>query len=196
MKKIKSQIVPIRKADIDTDLIIPAQFLTVTTKQGLGKNLFARLRESDPNFPLNLSKFQNAEILVGGRNFGCGSSREHAAWALADWGIQVVLAPSFADIFYSNALKNGILPVVLDEKIIDEIFGQEVQNNHYEIEVDLKKQIVFLQDGKSVSFAIDPYHKECLIKGMDDVDYLLSSLEEIKKFDKRRANIFFDTSAI
>jgi 3-isopropylmalate dehydratase small subunit len=178
---IKSKIVPLPRADIDTDLIIPADFLTTTSKKGLGEHVFARLRMMEPNFPFNLEKYNGARILVAKKNFGCGSSREHAAWALRDWGIEVVVAPSFSDIFFSNAMKNGILPIILDEKIVDGIF----ECGDCEIEVNLKEQKVILRDGEMVGFKIDPYRKECLLKNMDDLDYLLSQMDEIKKFDKK-----------
>ncbi len=197
MDKVKSKVVPINRSDIDTDLIIPAEFLTVTVKTGLGKNLFARLKASDENFPFNLEKYKDAQILVAGKNFGCGSSREHAAWALNDAGIRVVIAPSFADIFYSNALKNGVLPVVLDQQIVDGIFEEENGNGNYLIEVDLEKQTLSMPKGSVLGFELDPYRKECLMKGIDDMDYLLANISEIRKFDaNHREKIFFDTSVL
>lgn len=196
MKIIKSKIVPIQRDDIDTDLIIPAEFLTTTTRDGLGKHLFDRLRKTEENFPLNLEKYQGVEIMLVGKNFGCGSSREHAAWALSDWGIKVVIAESFADIFCSNAMKNKILPVVLPEVIVKKIFAEE-KKGEYEIEVDLERQAVMLPDGKVIQFALDQYRKECLIKEIDDMDYLLENLSEIKEFDRRHSKyIFFDTSVL
>ncbi len=187
MKKINSKIIPLFRKDIDTDLIIPAEFLTVTDKIGLGKHLFARLREMEKDFPFNLAKYEGAEILVAGDNFGCGSSREHAAWALADWGIKVIIAPSFSDIFLSNAMKNGILPVILFEEDVAKIAKEEA------IEVDLINQTVA---GK-YQFEIDPYRKDCLINGMDDMAYLLKNISAIEGFDKKHANhLFFDTSKI
>ncbi|MEK7672831.1 MAG: 3-isopropylmalate dehydratase small subunit [Patescibacteria group bacterium] len=195
MKNIRSKIVPIPRKDIDTDLIISAEFLTVTDKKGLGEHVFERLRVSDPDFPLNFEKYKGAEILVARSNFGCGSSREHAAWALFDYGIKVVIAPSFSDIFYSNAMKNGILPLILEEKTVEEIFEDEAMNSgEYVVSVDLPNQIIELADGQKYEFKIDPYRKECLIKGMDDMDYLLENIAEINKFDKKHKNfIFFDT---
>ncbi len=176
MKTVRSQVVPIPREDIDTDLIIPAQYLKITTKEGLGEYIFAELREKDENFPLNLEKYKDGRILVVGENFGCGSSREHAPWALADWGFGVVIAPSFADIFYSNAFKNGILLVELPEKVVEKIFEKEKAVDKYEVEVDLVNQRVVLHGGDIFEFEIDPYKKECLIKGMDDLDYLLSNM--------------------
>lgn len=190
---IKSKIVPLPRADIDTDLIIPADFLTTTDKKGLGQHVFARLKIMEPDFPFNSEKYKGAQILVTKKNFGCGSSREHAAWALRDWGIEVVIAPSFADIFFNNAMKNGILPIILDEKNVNEIFAA----GDCEIEINVAAQKVILPNGEVVNFQIDSYRKECLLKGMDDLDYLLSQMSEIESFDKRHAkNIFFDTTVL
>ncbi len=190
---IKSKIVPLPRADIDTDLIIPADFLTTTSKKGLGEHVFARLRIMEANFPFNLEKYHGARILVTKKNFGCGSSREHAAWALRDWGIEIVIAPSFADIFFNNAMKNGILPIVLEEKIVNEIFAA----GDCEIEVNVAAQKVILPSGEVANFQIDPYRKECLLKGMDDLDYLVSRMAEIERFDKRHSkNMFFDTTVL
>ncbi len=196
---IKSKIMPLPRADIDTDLIIPADFLTTTDKKGLGEHVFARLRMMEGNFPFNLKKYRDAKILVTRKNFGCGSSREHAAWALKDWGIEVVIAPSFSDIFFSNAMKNGILPIILEEKVVEWIFEEEKEKNGCELEVDLVKQIVKIPGKKDgfAMFAIDSYRKECLLKDMDDMDYLVSQMNEIEKFDKKHAaNIFFDTKVL
>lgn len=192
MQIIKSKILPIRRNDIDTDLIIPADFLRVTGKNGLGKHLFGRIRDE-----LELDKYHGAQIMVAGENFGCGSSREHAAWALYDWGIRVVIAPSFADIFYSNALKNGILPVVLDKAIVDKILDSSeiLRCRKYNIEVALESQIVTLPDGTDYHFEIDPYRKKCLMKGIDDFDYLLANMDVIREFEKEHP-VFFDTSRL
>ncbi len=190
---IKSKIVPLPRADIDTDLIIPADFLTTTSKKGLGEHVFARLRIMEPNFPFNLKKYREAKILVAGKNFGCGSSREHAAWALRDWGIEIVIASSFADIFFNNALKNGILPIVLEERFVDELFAA----GDSEIEINILLQKIILSNGHVVNFRIDPYRKECLLKNMDDLDYLFSQMNEIKKFGKKHSqHIFFDTKTL
>ena len=190
---IKSKIVPLPREDIDTDLIIPADFLTTTDKKGLGEHVFARLRVMEPDFPFNLRRYQGASILVVKKNFGCGSSREHAAWALRDWGIEIVIAPSFADIFFNNAMKNGILPIVLEEKIVDEIFAA----GDCEIEVNIAAQKVILSNGEVFNFKIDSYRKECLLKDMDDLDYLVSRMPEIQRFDREHLrNIFFDTNVL
>lgn len=190
MKIIKSKIIALDRNDVDTDLIIPADFLTVTTKNGLGMHLFDRLKKMDPNCPFNLDKFRQVKVMVTGDNFGCGSSREHAAWALGDWGIAVVIAPSFADIFFNNAMKNGILPIVLEKKIVDKMMkGGDIQ-------IDLPEQKVSFE-AEVYHFAIDPYRKECLTEGMDDLDYLLANLGEISEFDlKHKSKIFFDISKL
>lgn len=196
MKIIKSKVVPLNRSDIDTDLIIPAEYLTTTVKEGLGKYLFARLKEMDENFPFNLERYNGAQVLVVGRNFGCGSSREHAAWALYDAGIRVVVSTMFADIFYNNALKNGILPLVVEQKVVDSIFSGSDERD-YEVVVDLQNQMLVLEDGEGVKFEIDPYRKECLMKGMDDMDYLIANLPEIEKFyGERKSKLFFDLKKI
>ncbi len=197
MKIIKSKIISLNRKDIDTDLIIPADFLKITTKDGLGKHVFERLRSMDPAFPFNLPKYRGAKILVTGENFGCGSSREHAAWALRDWGIRVVIAPSFADIFFNNSMKNGILPIKLSTEVIDKIFSEELASGNYVIEVDLPNQRVILNDEEVHEFQIDSYRKECLIKEIDDMDYLIDNIDAIKKYDKKHSqHIFFDTTKI
>jgi len=197
MKSIKSQIIPLPYADINTDLILPAEFLTTIVKHGLGQHLFATMRKMDPSFPLNLKKYDSAKIIVTRRNFGCGSSREHAAWSIADRGIHVVIAPSFADIFYSNAIKNHLLPVVLDAEIIEHIFTWEKQSSEFILNVDLVEQKVMLPDETSYSFEINGYDKHALIHEIDNLDYLLSQLDKIRAFDeKHRSFIFLDSKAL
>lgn len=194
MKKIKSQIIPLPYADINTDLIIPAEFLTTVVKHGLGKHLFATLCKMDPEFPFNLKKYEPAKIIVTRRNFGCGSSREHAAWSIADRGIHVIIAPSFADIFYSNAIKNHILPIVLDAEVIEHIFVLEKQSSEYSIDVDLVEQKITLPDETSYSFDVNGFDKHALIHELDNLDYLLTKLDTIKAFDQRhRKHIFVST---
>jgi 3-isopropylmalate/(R)-2-methylmalate dehydratase small subunit len=193
MKLIKSQIIPLPYADINTDLIIPAEFLTTIVKHGLGQHLFATMRKMDLSFPLNLKKYDHAKIIVTRRNFGCGSSREHAAWSIADRGIHVVIAASFADIFYSNAIKNHILPIVLDPEIIEHIFTWEKQTPEYIINVDLVEQKVTLPDETSYSFEINGYDKHALINEIDNLDFLLTQLEKIKAFDQgHQKNIYLN----
>ena len=196
LKTITSQIIPIPRRDIDTDLIIPAEFLTGTVKTGLGKHLFDRVKQSDEDFE-RLEDHPGAQILVTRDNFGCGSSREHAAWALHDWGIRAIIAPSFADIFKSNAMKNGILPVMLAEDTVETILAGGMNEKSYGVTVDLPKQLVTLPDGSEHAFEIDPYRKTCLMEGMDDLDYLLAHQKEIAAYDERRVKqLFFDVSKI
>lgn len=192
MNVVKSKIIPLPRKDIDTDLIIPADFLKVTDQKGLGQHVFARLRAEDKNFPFNLEKYQGAQILVTRENFGCGSSREHAAWALSDWGIKVIIAPSFSDIFYSNSRQNFILPVILQTEFVEQILSKAAQSS-YEIVVDLPRQRIVLPDKKELIFEIDPYMKKCLEDGIDDMEYLLGNLNEIREFAKSRdTSIFFN----
>jgi len=197
MKIIESKIIPIPRKDIDTDLIIPGEFLVGTTKNGLGDNLFAEVSRIESDFPINLEKYKDGKIILARENFGCGSSREHAAWALADWGIEAVIAPSFADIFYNNALKNKILPVVLDEKIVEKIFKEEADSGSFILKIDLPEQKVYTSNNEEYNFEINPYSKECLIKEIDDLDYLLDSMNEIEEFEKEhKKKIFFDISKL
>lgn len=197
MNIITSQIIPVNRSHVDTDLIIPAEFLRSVTKKGFGQHLFARLRAADKNFPFNLQKYQDSKIMVAGMNFGCGSSREHAAWALADWGIRIIIAPSFADIFFQNALNNHILLIALPEQVIEMIFAAESGQAAYGITVDLSNQTVAIPSGEIYSFSIDPYRKECLVYGMDDFDYLLSKRPQIDSFEQKKKDIrFCDTYAV
>ncbi|MBK6938289.1 MAG: 3-isopropylmalate dehydratase small subunit [Chitinophagaceae bacterium] len=182
-----SCFVPVNIENIDTDQIIPARFLKATTKEGFGRNLFRDWRyenddETKPiaDFPLNQPKFAG-EILVAGKNFGCGSSREHAAWSIADYGFKVVVSSFFADIFRNNALNNGVLPVQVSEDFLQKIFAL---TNEEELTVDLEKQTITINEaGISASFDINNYKKTCLLNGYDDIDYLLSIKEDIEKFE-------------
>ena len=188
---IQSRFVPVNIENIDTDQIIPARFLKATTKEGFGKNLFRDWRYYDDDesktradFPLNMSQF-DGEILVAGKNFGCGSSREHAAWALADYGFRVVVSSFFADIFRNNALNNGVLPVQVSEAFLQRIF---LQDNNTELTVDLASQSITINStGKQETFEINSYKKTCLLNGYDDIDYLMSIKEDIKQFETREA---------
>lgn len=182
-KKIKTIVTPIDQINIDTDQIIPKQFLKLVQKSGFGKYLFYDWRydaneNQKPDFVLNDKKYQNSKILVTGDNFGCGSSREHAVWALQDYGFSVIIAPSFADIFYSNCFKNGILPIKLDEKIVDKL-----KKESGEIEVDLENQILRTSSEK-IHFDIDPYKKKILLEGLDDIALTLKFEKEIQDFEK------------
>jgi len=171
--------------DIDTDLIIPAQFLTRVSDAGYGDCLFRRLRDSDPNFALNQSRYQGAEILVADDNFGCGSSREHAVWALRDGGFKVVIAKSFADIFSGNAANNGLLLIKLPPEVIDDLMDSIISSKEpQEIEVNLEAQSVKFK-GKTFNFEYDPFRKHCLINGLETIDYLNAEREVVSKFAER-----------
>lgn len=184
---LKSPAVPLRIENIDTDQIIPARFLKVTTREGFGDNLFRDWRYDEsgkpkPDFILNDSK-HSGKILVAGKNFGCGSSREHAAWAVFDAGFRVVISSFFADIFKNNALNNALLPIQVSDTFLKKIFEAVEKNPSTLITVDLEQQKVVLEDGSSEGFDIDPYKKTCLINGYDDIDYLLNLKNEIKQFE-------------
>ncbi|MEO7983678.1 MAG: 3-isopropylmalate dehydratase small subunit [Bacteroidota bacterium] len=187
---IQSRFVPINIENIDTDQIIPARFLKATTRDGFGKNLFRDWRyynddetKTRADFPLNMSQF-DGEILVAGKNFGCGSSREHAAWSILDAGFRVVVSSFFADIFKNNALNNGVLPVQISDAFLQRIF---LQDNNTELAVDLEKQTITINStGEQEHFDINSYKKTCLLNGYDDIDYLLSITEDIRKYETER----------
>lgn len=187
-----STAVPIPIEDIDTDQIIPARFLKATTRQGFGDNLFRDWRYNadntpKPDFVLNNPTY-SGKILVAGRNFGCGSSREHAAWAIHDFGFKVVVSSFFADIFRGNALNNGLLPIQVSDEFLHEIFSAIESNPKASFRVDLDRQtFTILETGAQCSFDIDAYKKLCLINGYDDIDYLLSLKEEIEQFEQEHA---------
>jgi len=190
--KLNSTVIPLDMNDVDTDMLIPAQYLTRTSQDGFGQFLFQRLRENDKNFPLNQEKYQKAEILVAKQNFGCGSSREHAVWAILDWGIKVIIATSFADIFFSNSAKNGLVLIKLEEQKITEIL-QKATNSDYKITVDLENQNLVLPDQTEYSFDFDPFRKECILNGFTDLDYILANQKEIENFEQKRLeNTFFE----
>ncbi len=177
--------------DVDTDQIIPARFLKATDKKGFGENLFRDWRydargQPRKDFVLNNPEFHGS-ILLAGRNFGSGSSREHAAWALYDYGFRVVVSSFFADIFKNNALNNGLLPVTVSQAFLDMLLQDTLNDPAQAVRVDLPEQtITHLQSGEKVSFEINPYKKECLLNGQDDIDFLLSRLDAIRKFEKNR----------
>lgn len=196
-------VVPLDRSDVDTDQIIPKQFLKKIAKTGFGDHLFHDWRylddegrEENPDFPLNQPRYRGASILLAGDNFGCGSSREHAPWALLDFGIRVVIAPSFADIFFNNCFKNGILPVILEQDEIDRLFAYVEGNEGAKLTVDLGAQKVWAKGGEAVSFGgIDPFRKECLMNGWDDTELSLHQEERIRAFEERyeRSHPFFFT---
>ncbi len=194
MKKFEtltSQVVPLPIENIDTDQIIPARFLKATTREGFGDNLFRDWRFDTDNQPKTDFVLNNptysGKILVAGKNFGCGSSREHAAWAIQDYGFDVVISSFFADIFKGNALNNGVLPIQVPEEFLGKIFELVQQNPTTEIIVDLEKQIVMLTEtGDQFEFEINPYKKSCLINGYDDIDFILNQKDSIESFETNR----------
>ncbi len=197
---LKSCAVPLDLANVDTDALMPKQFMKTIKRTGLGDYLFDAWRHADPgypgkpahertpnpDFPLNRPEYAGAQILLGRENFGCGSSREHACWALADYGIRAVIAPSFADIFHNNCFKNGLLPIVLEAQHIDELFASLRKQPRQHWEIDLPAQLVRTQDGRSFAFEIDEYRKHCLIEALDDVSITLQSAGEIREYEARR----------
>ncbi len=183
-KKIKTIVTPLDQVNVDTDQIVPKQFLKLVQKSGFGKYLFFNWRYDEnenqkQDFVLNDKKYQNSKILVTGENFGCGSSREHAVWALKDYGFSVIIAPSFADIFYSNCFKNGILPIELEEEIVEKL-----KHESGELEVDLGNQILKTST-EQISFDIDSHKKKILLEGLDDISQTLQFKDEISEFEKQ-----------
>jgi len=186
-KNLKSIPAHMPILNIDTDMIIPKQFLKTIKRTGLGKNLFYEMRYDEKDnlikdFILNKKPFTDSKILLAGKNFGCGSSREHAPWALTDFGIKCVISPSFADIFYSNCFKNGILPIVLDEKIIQEL--AEYSKRETEIEIKIETQEI-IYGNKTAKFDLDSFKKKCLIEGIDDIDLSLEKISDIKNYESK-----------
>jgi 3-isopropylmalate/(R)-2-methylmalate dehydratase small subunit len=186
-KHVQSTVVPLPIENIDTDQIIPARFLKATTREGFGNNLFRDWRydsEDNPkDFVLNHPTY-SGKVLVAGKNFGCGSSREHAAWAIVDYGFDVVVSSFFADIFKGNALNNGLLPVQVSDGFLKKIFDAVYADAHAEVDVDLENQIIKISStGEQESFEINPYKKACLINGYDDIDYILSNKQAIEEYE-------------
>jgi 3-isopropylmalate/(R)-2-methylmalate dehydratase small subunit len=193
-------VCPLDRANVDTDAIIPKQFLKSIERTGFGPNLFDEWRYLDhgepgkdnskrplnPDFVLNDRRYRGASILLTRENFGCGSSREHAPWALADYGFRVILAPSFADIFFNNCLKNGILPIVLTEEIVDALFSISDGEKPLQIAVDLPAQLLRPAGGESITFEVDPFRKQCLLDGLDDIGLTLQHLDAIRAYESRR----------
>jgi 3-isopropylmalate/(R)-2-methylmalate dehydratase small subunit len=191
-KMLTARVVAMPINNIDTDQIIPARFLKVTDKAGLGANLFSDWRyQSDgspkTDFVLNQPEHQGAQILLAGDNFGCGSSREHAPWALTGWGFRAVISTSFADIFRNNSLKNGLLPVIVDPQTHQKLIDLVSQNPRVELTVDLASQTLVLPDEEEVSFPIDPFSKTCLLNGVDELGYLLGLEEHIQRYENQTA---------
>jgi len=183
---LESSCVPLPTENVDTDQIIPARFLKATSRKGFGENLFRDWRfspsgEPIKDFVLNQSKY-SGQVLVAGKNFGCGSSREHAAWAIADYGFKVVVSSFFADIFRNNALNNGVLPIQVSPEFLENLIKAIEENNSQNVIVDLEKQLL-IYNKEAYKFEINPYKKECLLKGFDDIDYLINKKEKIQEFE-------------
>ena len=190
-------VAPLDRANVDTDAIIPKQFLKSIKRSGFGPNLFDEWRYLDhgepgidnsirplnPDFVLNQPRYQGAQILLARENFGCGSSREHAPWALEDFGFRAIIAPSFADIFFNNCFKNGLLPIRLAEAQVDELFRAVQSTPGYKLVVDLEKQIIRAPDGKEYQFDVEPFRKHCLLNGLDDIGLTLQHTDEIKAYE-------------
>ena len=177
-----------RAENVDTDQIIPARYLTAVTKEGMGAGLFSAWRYNadgtpNPAFVLNQPEYKDAEVLIAGRNFGSGSSREHAVWALTEYGFRAVIAPAFADIFYNNSLKNGLLPIALPEETVNMLWDLVEEEPQTTIHIDLENQTVTLPDGQQMAFEIDPFRKMCLLRGLDDLGYLLDKDEAIRQYE-------------
>ena len=185
-------VAPLNRGDVDTDQIIPKQYLKTIHRTGLKEGLFADWRSRadgspDPEFFTNQPRYQNASILLTRENFGCGSSREHAPWALLDYGIRSILAPSFADIFYNNCFQNGILPVVLTPQEIQTLFDRTDSRDLYQVTVDLPQQVVVLPEGERYAFIVDPFRKDCMIKGLDGIGLTLQHEAAISDYEARRS---------
>lgn len=179
---------PMDLINIDTDMIIPKQFLKTIKRTGLGKNLFDEMRYDDngneiPDFVLNKPAYRNAQIIVAGDNFGCGSSREHAPWALLDFGIRCVIAPSFADIFFNNCFKNGILPIRLPKEDVAKLMDDANRGSNAVLTVDLEKQEITGPDGGCITFDVEPFRKHCLLNGLDDIGLSLEKADKIDRFE-------------
>ena len=197
---LEGVVAPLDRANVDTDAIIPKQFLKSIKRTGFGPNAFDEWRYLDhgepgmdnstrplnPDFVLNQSRYQGAQVLLVRENFGCGSSREHAPWALEDYGFRAIIAPSFADIFFNNCFKNGLLPIVLDAAIVDQLFKETEANPGYKLTVDLEAQTVTTPGGQSFGFDVDAFRKYCLLNGLDDIGLTLRHVDKIKAYEERR----------
>jgi 3-isopropylmalate/(R)-2-methylmalate dehydratase small subunit len=199
-KTLTGIVVPLDRPNVDTDAIIPKQFLKSVKRTGFGPNLFDQWRYLDqgepgrdnskrplnPEFVLNQPRYQGAQILLARDNFGCGSSREHAPWALQDYGIRVIIAPSFADIFFSNCFKNGLLPIVLPAEVVDRLFRETAAQEGYRLTVDLEARTVTAPSGESIPFEVDEFRRHCLLNGLDDIGLTLQHVDEIRAYEARR----------
>lgn len=198
--KLNGLVCPLDRANVDTDAIIPKQFLKSIKRSGFGVNLFDEWRYNDigepdmdnsqrevnQEFVLNQPRYKGAQVLLARKNFGCGSSREHAPWALQDYGFRAIIAPSFADIFFNNCFKNGILPIVLDEAVVDGLFKDTFANEGYHLQIDLEAQTITTPDGKTISFEVDAFRKHCLLNGLDDIGLTLQHVDEIRAYEVKR----------
>jgi 3-isopropylmalate/(R)-2-methylmalate dehydratase small subunit len=198
--KVTGIAAPLDRANVDTDMIIPKQFLKSIKRSGFGPNLFDELRYMDEGQPdqdcagrplntefvLNQDRYQGAAVLLARKNFGCGSSREHAPWALDDFGIRCVIAPSFADIFYNNCFKNGLLPITLNDEQVDQLFSEVEAAEGYQLTINLEKQVVVTPDGAEMTFEVDAFRKHCLLNGLDDIGLTLQSATDIQAYETRR----------
>lgn len=197
---VKGIAAPMDRANIDTDMIIPKQFLKSIKRSGFGPNLFDELRYLDegqpdadnsgrplnPDFVLNQPRYKGASVLLARENFGCGSSREHAPWALEDYGFRAVIAPSYADIFFNNSFKNGLLPIVLDEATVDGLFKEVAAHEGYELVIDLENQKIVTPTNEEIPFEVDSFRKHCLLNGLDDIGLTLQDAEVIKTYEEAR----------
>jgi len=200
-EKMTGLVAPMDRSNVDTDAIIPKQFLKSIKRSGFGPNLFDEWRYLDrgepgmdnsgrplnPDFVLNQPRYTGASVLLARENFGCGSSREHAPWALLDFGFRVIIAPSYADIFFNNCFKNGILPIVLDAQVVDDLFRAVAANEGYQLTVDLDAQTITTPDGKSISFEVEAFRKHCLLNGLDDIGLTLQHVDDIRAYEAQRA---------
>ncbi|GAB4301344.1 MAG: 3-isopropylmalate dehydratase small subunit [Thiohalomonadaceae bacterium] len=198
--KVTGIVAPMDRSNVDTDAIIPKQFLKSIRRSGFGPNLFDEWRYLDhgepgmdnskrplnPDFVLNQPRYQGAKILLARDNFGCGSSREHAPWALEDYGFRVIIAPSFADIFFNNCFKNGLLPIKLDGAIVDRLFKETAATEGYQLTVDLAAQTITTPGGEVIPFEVDAFRKHCLLNGLDDIGLTLQHVDAIKAYEERR----------
>jgi 3-isopropylmalate/(R)-2-methylmalate dehydratase small subunit len=200
LNKVTGIVAPMDRPNVDTDAIIPKQFLKSIKRSGFGPNLFDEWRYLDhgepgmdnsgrplnPDFVLNQPRYQGAKILLARDNFGCGSSREHAPWALEDYGFRVIIAPSFADIFFNNCFKNGLLPIKLDGAIVDRLFKETAATEGYQLTVDLAAQTITTPGGEVIPFEVDAFRKHCLLNGLDDIGLTLQHVDAIKAYEERR----------
>ena len=200
LNKVEGIVAPMDRPNVDTDAIIPKQFLKSIKRSGFGPNLFDEWRYLDhgepgmdnskrplnPDFVLNQERYQGAKVLLARENFGCGSSREHAPWALQDYGFRVIIAPSFADIFFNNCFKNGVLPIVLDAEKVDQLFSEVEANPGYTLNVDLPAQTITTPSGEVISFEVDGFRKHCLVNGLDDIGLTLQHADDIKAYEAKR----------